>query len=41
VQGDGEAPRPLLSALRSKTVRLFKEQFGRGPAGAGATWSAT
>jgi uncharacterized protein YbcI len=34
---DGE-PRPL-SALANEMVRLFKEQFGRGPTAARATWA--
>jgi uncharacterized protein YbcI len=38
-QGDGD-PRPsVLSALANEMVRLFKEQFGRGPTAARASWS--
>ena len=39
-QTDGEPRPPVLSALANEMVRLFKEQFGRGPTAARATWTA-
>jgi uncharacterized protein YbcI len=38
-QGDGDLRPPVLSALANEMVRLFKEQFGRGPTAARASWS--
>jgi uncharacterized protein YbcI len=38
-QGEGDSRPPVLSALANEMVRLFKEQFGRGPTAARASWS--
>jgi uncharacterized protein YbcI len=38
-QGDGDLRPPVLSALANEMVRLFKEQFGRGPTAARASWT--
>ena len=39
--GDGDARPPVLSALANEMVRMFKDQFGRGPTDALASWAAT
>ena len=36
---DGDARGSALSELSNEMVRLFKEQFGRGPTAARATWA--
>ncbi|HWT94673.1 MAG TPA: Na-translocating system protein MpsC family protein [Solirubrobacteraceae bacterium] len=35
----GQADRPLLQAISNEMVRLFKEQFGRGPTRARTEWA--
>jgi uncharacterized protein YbcI len=35
----GQAERPVLQAISSEIVRLFKEQFGRGPTRARTDWA--
>jgi uncharacterized protein YbcI len=39
--GDGRASRPvsLLTELSNEMVRIFKEQFGRGPTSARSAWA--
>jgi uncharacterized protein YbcI len=40
IDDDGEAPKTsLLSAISNEMVRLYKEQFGRGPTRARTTWA--
>jgi uncharacterized protein YbcI len=35
---DGEAPTSVLAAISNEMVRLYKEQFGRGPTKVRANW---